>query len=165
VTPPARRGPGAAAVGLTLALLGWASVPAFGQGDGYGPPPPTRAQFVRAADAECKQANPKSERLAKRFSRAARRGHPVRAGRAVIALGRHLLHLIADIAKLDRPPDDAERIERWLELGERSTRVAIKSGRAAKQKRLGRANRLLDRSSELSDRSYKQVRGFDFKHC
>lgn len=49
--------------------------------------------------------------------------------------------------------------------GAAAVRVAIKSGRAAKQKRLGRANRLLDRSSELADRSYKQVRGFDFKHC
>lgn len=83
----------------------------------------------------------------------------------MIALSRHLRKLIARIAELERPPDDAARIERWLDLGDRSSRVAIKSGKAAKQKRLGRANRLLDRASEIAVRSYRQVRDFDFKHC
>jgi hypothetical protein len=165
VIPPPRRGPLAAAVGLALALLGWASVPAFGQGDGYGPPPPTRQEFIAQADPICREGNRKSRPYFKKVRKKVRKDELPAAGRNLIKAERIQLRTGRELAELEAPPADAERIETWLTLVRRGVKRAIAAGRALTRGDLDEAAELIDRGDRQIAKGRRQVRNIDFEVC
>jgi hypothetical protein len=137
--------------------------PAAGQ-DGYESEP-TRGQWVTQADSICKESGRKAKRLLDSIFQAGRKGKVVLAGRRLIRLGRLLLRVVGDVRAVPRPPEDANAIERALDIATRSNRLAIASGRAFTDRKVARGNALYRRGIRVGRKSAKPMKDFGLKHC
>jgi hypothetical protein len=148
-----------------LAILGPAAVPALAQDDGDEPPPPTRAEYVAQADPICREATRKSAPYFRKVGKLVREDRLVAAGRNLIRGERIQLRAGRELAELEPPPADADRIERWLSLVQRGVRRAIRSGQWLTRGNLDRAARILERANRLFAKGRRQVRSIDFEVC
>ncbi len=166
MTQGAGRGRGPASATLaTLAILACVAGPAFGQGDGYGPPPPTRAEFIAQADPICREGDRKSAPFFRKVEKQVRKDRLVAAGRNLIKGERFQQKTGRKLAELEPPPADADRIEWWLALVQRGVRRAIKAGQWLTNGNLDRAARLIEQADRLFEKGRRQVRRIDFEVC
>jgi hypothetical protein len=166
VTPGAGRRAAPALASLsTLAILGPPASSALGQEEAYGPPPPTRAEFIAQADPICREGNRKSAPYFRKVSKNVRKDRLVAAGRNLIRGERIQLRTGRELAELEPPPADADRIERWLALVQRGVRRAITAGQWLTRGNLDRAARHFDEGQRLFRKGRRQVRSIDFEVC
>jgi hypothetical protein len=153
---------------LRFALLATAlalTLPAFAAAQSGYQTEPTREQWAAEADSLCKDANKKSYRLADAFAEAGKKGKAVKAGRFLKRLALHLTDLIEDIAAVPRPPADANRIEKFVDVAMRSNAIAFRAANAFIDEKVGRGNRIYHKSAKLTPKIYKLIKPFGMKHC
>lgn len=166
MTPGAGRGAASALMALgALAVLAAAAQPAFAQGEGYGPPPPTRADYIAQADPICREGNRKSAPYFGKVDKLVRKDRLVAAGRNLIKGERLQLKTGRKLAELEPPPADTDRIERWLSLVQRGVRRAITAGQWLTRGNLDRAARIFGQGQRLFAKGRRQVRPIDFQVC
>ena len=157
---------GPARAGLVaIAILGSVAAPALGQGEVYGPPPPTRAEYIAQADPICREGNRKSAPYFKKVRKQVRKDRLVSAGRNLIKGERIQLKTGRKLAELEPPPADADRIERWLSLVQRGVRKAITAGQWLTRGNLDQAARLFSQAQRLFAKGRRQVRSIGFEVC
>ena len=146
-------------------LLVCLALPAIAGAQGGYQPDPTREQFVAQADPKCKRANAKSRKQFKKVENYAERGKYRAAGERLIRGEKFQVELYAKLAKLDRPPADAQTIRRWLAELEDGSKDSIGAGKDLKKKRFKAADSGLEEAEEHFRKARKKVRDFGFRHC
>jgi hypothetical protein len=134
------------------------------QGGGYDTDP-TREQFVAQADPKCKRANKKSNKQFAPVRKLVRKGKYRAAGEKLIRGEEFQVKLYRKLRKLERPPDDAKRIGKWLRALEDGSDVWIDAGRDLKRKRFRAADAGLEEADEIFRKARKKVKGFGFRFC
>lgn len=150
------------AVAFAGALL---AAPAMGQGDAYGPPPPTREEFVAQADPICREGNRKSRPYFKKVEKKVRKDELPAAGRNLIRAERIQRRTGRELAELEAPPADADRIDLWLSFVRRGVKRAIAAGQALTRGDLDGAAELLERADRQIAKGRRHVRNIDFEVC
>jgi hypothetical protein len=149
-------------VAALLALVVAAPSSALAAGTGS---PPSRLQFVAAADDICEVPYRKGLRLLYRAGVLEGRGDLRSAGRKTMRAGRLFLGVNERVADLERPPADANLIEAWLNRAHEGFVQVVRSGRKLRTGRERSAARLLDRAQRTTRRANKKVAALGFDHC
>jgi hypothetical protein len=152
----------ASIAGVAIVAL---ALPALAGAQGGYDTDPTREQWVRQADAICKDSNDRTIPLVKAFFKAGEKGKAVKAGRLLVRATRLFIALLEDIGEIQTPPADATRIEKWVNLAIRSNRIFMRAGRAFTDREVARGNRIYRKGTKLTPKLVKLERPFDFKHC
>lgn len=126
---------------------------------------PTREQWVEQADAICKRPYKRATDELDRVGPLTKRGRYRTAGRIFIRTARTIFDVNERVAALARPPADSDEIAEYLRFERRGAEISIEIGRAVKQAKVRKANRLIDRANRAFDQSKAAVRGFGLKHC
>lgn len=127
---------------------------------------PTRADYVRQADAICKPANERSQALFDRGDRLIERGRESAGANLFIRAYRDLIDVARDeLRRLPPPPADARRVDRWLDLEIAAAATLVKGWRQFKKGDIERAIELGVRGERLHDRAHRAIKGFDFRSC
>jgi hypothetical protein len=153
-----------ARAGLVATVLLAAIVPTVASAQGTGAVP-THREFVAAADRICEQPYRKALRRLYYAGRLYDRGKYVKAGKKLVRSGTVVLSAIGELRGLERPPADADRIERWLDKTERGLGRLVKAGKAMRRERLKRAHRMQKRANRTVRRAKRIVHGFGFQSC
>jgi hypothetical protein len=74
-------------------------------------------------------------------------------------------HTFRKIADLNKPPEDADRIRKWIDLSLRSTRVGVDAVQALRDEELERGERLSKRSLRIARNAGDVVRYWGFQYC
>ena len=149
---------------LVLAAL-LLALPALAGAQGGYDTDPTREQFVAAADPKCKRANAKSNREFKPVEKLVKKGKYKAAGEQLIRGEEHQLKLYRKLGKLDRPPDDAKKIGKWLRTLKDGSKTWIGAGKDLKKKRFKATGAGLDEAEATFKKARKKVKGFGFQFC
>jgi hypothetical protein len=149
----------------TIIIAAVLALPAWAAAQGGYDTDPTREQFVAQADPKCKRANARSNKEFKPVEKLVKKGKYKAAGEALIRGEEYQVKLYKKLGKLDRPPDDAKAIGKWLRGLEAGSETWIDAGEDLKKKRFKAAGAGLDEADAQFRKAAKKVKGFGFRFC
>lgn len=126
---------------------------------------PTREVWADQANAECAAVSPGNRILIDRALSAVEKEKYRAAGNRWNQAWRRALRMQDRIEALARPPEDVERIQQWVDGERRSLAVAIRGGDALAEGKLGRWDRLTERSARIDRQAQQSVRDFPMPRC
>jgi hypothetical protein len=127
--------------------------------------PVDRSTFVRRADAVCKTTIARAVPLVQEGVQAAGQGNTDAAAQKLVRAYRLFREAFHRIGKLNKPPQDGERIRKWIDLSLRATRVGVDSVQALRAEEIERARRLTDRTLRIIRKANDVVRFWGFQYC
>ena len=147
---------------VAVALFGLALSPAAADTAKSG-----RVKFVQRADAICRPLRNDAEAKVDHGIRLLQRKHPSvrRAGRHFVAAWRVMRGAYHQVDDIHRPDGYRKKIDNWLSLELRATRVGVRSAIWLKRSHFYKARRLSHRAAVLEQSAARIVRNFDFDHC
>ena len=145
-------------VAALTALIGPASAVA-------GAAPPSRPEYVAAADQICGTALQRAKKFFHRGRKLIRKGHRERGAKKIIKAWRRRDAGFDDVGDLERPVGDEATIERWLVLEAKATKLSIRAVKAYAQERGRRARKLKKRAVKKHERAVLVVSGYGFETC
>lgn len=126
---------------------------------------PTRDAWADRANDECAAVSPGNRKLIDRSLAHVEERKYTKAGRLWNQAWRRSIVSFREISRFDRPADDVERIQHWIDGELRALRVAIRSGDALGAGRVGRWDRLAERSARIDREAQRAVRDFPMPRC
>jgi hypothetical protein len=144
---------------VVLALLA-PSPAALAQGE-----PPSRAEFVEAADDICEVPYRKGLRLLGRATISEQQGDFRSAGRKIQRAGRKFLGVNRRVSKLEPPTADETLVAAWLTGTRKGFKQTVKSGKAMERGSVRRSHRVLKRAQRTTRRANKKVAALGFNFC
>jgi hypothetical protein len=150
---------------LVVALAALLALPAFAAAQGGYDTDPTREEFVAQADPKCKKANAKSNKEFETVEKLVKKGKYKAAGEALVKGEEFQLKLYKKVGKLDRPPDDAKTIGKWLKGLKAGSKTWVDAGKDLKKKKFKAAGAGLDEAEKQFKKANKKVKGFGFRFC
>ena len=132
--------------------------------------PPTRAEFISAADTYCKRANARAKRRNARLVQAQQAATDEQGAlRAIAPLLRDGVPFerarIRALRAIEPPPEDAATIDRYLDLASRQTRIVERLADAAKDADVKRFAEAGTEQIRLRKRSDSLAKRYGFKEC
>ena len=126
---------------------------------------PTRAEYSDAADRICEQPYQKALHRLYRAGRLADKGRYKDAGARMRGAGKATLAAIRELRDLTPPPEDADRVGRWLDGMRRGAKLVVEAGRALAGEHLDRSETLLKRANRKGRRAKAIVGDFPMTIC
>jgi hypothetical protein len=148
-------------LGAALALVAVLAATAFGATS----PTQTRESYVAAVEPICKRNTQANEEILQGVRKLIKQGKlDLAAGkftRAATAFGKAVTQLRA----VPQPPADATKLNKWLSVLDKETKLLREIGKALKNDQKSRAQSLSVQLTHNGTVANNQVLGFEFEYC
>lgn len=126
---------------------------------------PDRDAYIAEVDPMCKAADRKVRNAIRGYGEALRKDRFQRAARILADGLRIYARSVDEVARVEPPAKDADRIERWLGFERRDVAVTRRMVGALRHERLARFNRLVRKSRALERKIERTIGSYGFQDC
>jgi hypothetical protein len=126
---------------------------------------PTRSQYVEQAEPICKAGTLANQTILRGVQNMVRHGKLKRAASRFLRAANALERVVKQLANVPRPPNDADRLVRWLGHARAGGALLGRIGHALGEGRQAEAEDMADQLLREARRANAVVVGFDFNYC
>jgi hypothetical protein len=156
-------------IGLTAALLCALALPATASAQTAPvPSPPTLEVYRGQVESFCNETNKARKNAGKGYKQDLEAGKFAQVGRRFISAARVYRRGNARIAAVERPPENAAKLGRWIKSRKADASLYARFGKALKKLTPATVMKTVELQNKVASHSVKTrkiIRGLGFRHC